>query len=133
MFTLCPELTFLCSTCCRELTAKITVNLLQNTTKKRNVYQLLSFCLFRIKLWKVRQRHVFILLVLLWLKKVSGVGGLVDGADCSSAFHLNGISNWKGHQHIRTQILSASLCLYWVLITYAKHERPTPPALEILI
>ena len=50
-------------------------------------------------------------------KNVLGVYGLLDGAECSSAFHLKGVCNWKGHQHIRTEILSASLWLYWILIT----------------
>lgn len=64
---------------------------------------------------------------------VLGVAGFSDSAKCSSAFYLKGICNWKGHQHVRMQILSASPWLYGVLITSAKHEMPTPPALEVLM
>lgn len=84
LFALCPELTFLCSTRCWELSAKITDNLWQNTTKKTNIYLPLSFFISRSKQWK-DQAKMCVLIALLWLKNVVGIDGLLDGAERPSS------------------------------------------------
>lgn len=112
LFALCPDSHISMSDLLQEPTIKITSNVLQDSTKKPNVYQLLFFSPRR-KLWKVRQRHAYILVVQLWLKKP----GLLMVFWMVPRAHLPSISKGSATgKVIRTLILSASLWLSWVLV-----------------